>query len=47
MNAVIVIAAAAAMVFVLACGDTDRRAARTDVAARQRLLTELERADRR
>lgn len=47
MNALIVIACVAAIGFILAWGDTDRRVARTDTAARHRLLTELERADRR
>lgn len=47
MNTVLVIACVAAMVAVLARTDNDKRAARSDHAARHRLLTELERADRR
>lgn len=47
MSAVIVIACVAAIAAVLAWTDNDHRAARTDTAARHRLLTELERADRR
>lgn len=47
MNAVLVLACVAVMGAVLAWTDNDQRIARSDHAARQRLLTELERASRR
>lgn len=47
MNALIIITFYAAAGWFLRWTDNDRRTARSDHAARQRLLTELERADRR
>lgn len=47
MSTVIVIACVAAIAAVLFAFDTDKRVANTDHAARMRLITELERADRR